>query len=85
MFIWLNEHQFNLVYMNLVSVILRSNCKCLTFYWQVGGGHSTERHSSSPCYLLQCGSPVRHQIHIHIRGNELDVIAIYSFGNDARL
>ena len=23
----------------------RSNCKCLTFYWQVGGGPLTERHS----------------------------------------
>ena len=29
-----------------VKVIPRSNCKCLTFYRQVGGGPSTERHSS---------------------------------------
>ena len=32
-----------------VKVIPRSNCKCLTFYWQVGGGPSTERHS---CLIL---------------------------------
>ena len=29
-----------------VKVIPRSNCKCLTFYWQTGGGPLTERHSS---------------------------------------
>ena len=29
----------------MVKVIARSNCKCLTFYWKVGGGPSTERHS----------------------------------------
>ena len=28
-----------------VKVILKSNWKCLTFYWQAGGGPSTERHS----------------------------------------
>ena len=31
---------------NEVKVIPRSNCKCLTLYLQVGGGPSTERHSS---------------------------------------
>ena len=31
---------------NKVKVIPRSNCKCLTFYQQVGGGPLTERHSS---------------------------------------
>ena len=31
-----------------VKVIARSNCKCLTFYRQAGGGPSTERHSC--CY-----------------------------------
>ena len=30
---------------NEVKVIPRSNCKCLTFYLQAGGGPSTERHS----------------------------------------
>ena len=29
----------------MVKVIPRSNCKCLTFYQQAGGGPSTERHS----------------------------------------
>ena len=28
-----------------VKVIPRSNCKCLTSYWQAGGGPSTERLS----------------------------------------
>ena len=32
---------------NEVKVILRSNCKCLTFYRQVGGGPSSERRSCS--------------------------------------
>ena len=43
-------HQFNLFevkVINEVKVIPRSNCKCFTFYWQVGGGPMTERHS---CY-----------------------------------
>ena len=30
---------------NEVKVTPRSNCKYLTFYWQAGGGPSTERHS----------------------------------------
>ena len=30
---------------NEVKVIPKSNCKCLTFYQQAGGGPSTERHS----------------------------------------
>ena len=52
MLILLSGHQFNLVWLvwgqghTKVKVISRSNCKCLTFYQQVGGGHSTERHSS---------------------------------------
>ena len=29
----------------MVKVTPRSNCKCLTFYRQAGGGPSTERHS----------------------------------------
>ena len=33
-------------YVSKVKVILRSNCKCLTYYQQAGGGPSTERHSS---------------------------------------
>ena len=33
-----------------VKVIPRSNCKCLTFYQQVGGGPSTEKHS---CFSLK--------------------------------
>ena len=33
-----------------VKVIQRSNYKCLTFYWQVGGGPLTERHSSLVWY-----------------------------------
>ena len=34
---------------NEVKVIPRSNCKCLTFCQQVGGGPSTERHSRMLC------------------------------------
>ena len=34
-----------------VKVIPRSNCKCLTFYQQAGGGPSTERHSC--LFLIQ--------------------------------
>ena len=32
-----------------VEVIAKSNCKCLTFYRQAGGGPSTERHSCWDC------------------------------------
>ena len=41
-------HLFNLTQVkvvNEVKVTPRSNCKCLNFYWQAGGGLSTERHS----------------------------------------
>ena len=37
-----------------VKVIPRSNCKYLTLYWQVGGGPSTERHSSKLCDQYFC-------------------------------
>ena len=49
MLILLPGHQFNLFevkVINKVKVIPRSNCKCLTFHRQAGGGPSTERHSS---------------------------------------
>ena len=55
MLILLPGHQFNLVWLvwgqghTKVKVIERSNCKCLTFYQQAGGGPSTERHS---CWTL---------------------------------
>ena len=42
-----------------VKVIPRSNCKCLTFNWQVGGGPSTERHSCFQFFFDQspfCGT-----------------------------
>ena len=47
--------QFNLVRIvwgqghTKVKVNTRSNCKCLTFYQQAGGGPSTERHSWCLC------------------------------------
>ena len=59
MLILLPGHQFNFVWLawgqghqqgqghTKVKVIPRSNFKCLTFYWQAGGGPSTERHSCS--------------------------------------
>ena len=58
MLIWLPGHQLNLVLHVKgqghklgqghlkVKVIPRSNCNCLTFYQQAGGGPLTERHSS---------------------------------------
>ena len=52
MLILLPGHQFNLVWLvwgqchTKAKVIPRSNCKCLTFYWQAGGGPSTKRLSS---------------------------------------
>ena len=57
MLILLPGHQFNLVWLvwgrghewghghTKVKVIPRSICKCFEFYWQAGGGPSTERHS----------------------------------------
>ena len=47
MLIWLPGLDISLTWFNLseVKVIPRSNCKCLTFYRQAGGGPSTERHS----------------------------------------
>ena len=53
--IWLKGHRFHMSYGQAhklgqghlkVKVNPKSNCKCLTFYWQVGNGPSTERHSS---------------------------------------
>ena len=51
--------QFNLVWLawgqghTKIKVIPRSDCKCLTFYQQGGGGPSTERHSRCEyCTLL---------------------------------
>ena len=63
MLILLPGHQFNSVWLAQgqghklgqghlkVKVIPRSNCTCLTFYWQAEGGPSTERHS---CYSYCC-------------------------------
>ena len=32
-----------------IAIRVPLHCKCLTFYRQAGGGHSTERHSRSNC------------------------------------
>ena len=59
MLILLPGHQLNLVWLvwgqghTKVKVIPRSNCKCLAFYWQAGGGPLTERHS---CVFLSFGT-----------------------------
>ena len=36
-----------------VKIILWSVTRCFTFYQQVGGGPSTERHSSTDAWLKQ--------------------------------
>ena len=43
------------------QVIPRSNCKCLTFYWQAGGGPSTERHS---CFVFILFCPVETSLNL---------------------
>ena len=71
MLILLPGHHFNLVWLVWgqghkwgqchlkVKVISSSNCKCLTFYWQTGGGSSTERHS----FLYKCLKFNMHGMH----------------------
>ena len=41
--IWYDLSEVSVI--NKVKVMQRSDCKCLIFYWQAGGGPSTERHS----------------------------------------
>ena len=58
-------HLFNLSEVKVINEVKvtprsRSNCKCLNFYQQVGGGPSTERHACLLYYLSI------YQVNIHI-------------------
>ena len=92
MLIWLPRHQLNLVLHaqgqgnklgqghHKVKVIPGSNCKCLNYYWQLGGEPLTRRHSCSenvqsergynpetPCNFSYQSSMMPTRWHAHLR------------------
>ena len=67
--------------MSQVKVILRSKCRLLTFYQQMGGGPLTERHSSLERMLsifFHFNTSEKH-IETNERSQLLDYVQSYSF------
>ena len=53
--IWHRNFIFDMVLHpdHLEIKVIRSNYKCLAFYWQAGRGPSTERHSGTACGIIR--------------------------------